>query len=1183
MRFLDLQLRAYGPFSNRTLNLSKGNYGLHLVYGANEAGKSSALRALRALLYGIPGQTSDNFVHDYKKLRIGARLQHSDGSILEVLRRKANKQDLIGFDENPVESSILDRYLNRVDESTFNRLFGLNYTDLIDGAQEMLAGKGSVGESIFSAGMGGSGLRELLESLENEADEIFKPGGRGSKYLILRAVAEYTESVKQMRSTALSSHTWLEHEKILKSARSERENVLADLRAKQAEKGSIERLQRALPRVARRDQLVGNLSDLGEVVRLPSDFSDKRRDTQRRLNDASLGLGDATKALTSLEEQIRGLEIPEQVVSSADDIERLFQRLGSVRKGSDDRRIHDGKRQQLRNEARSILHSELKMEVAIEDAETLRPSIAFKTRLQELGNQHQALDTEVRRSASEVHDSQESIEDSERVLRGLKSSRDPIGLRRVVNDARKQGDVEKTLKRLRATLKEKETQAGIELRRLGMWEGTLEALETLAVPSEETIVRFEEMRERDVRKLEAHAGRVREVTQELMKVNEKLQEHRLAGEVPSEDDLVITRLHRDGTWSFIRREYIDGASTSPKIQSTTDGLLITPAGTNPPEVPDAAGLPEQFEKQMGRADEVADRLRREADRVATFAQLQSQRQERDSLLEDLKAEGERLTADSTRFSVEWTTTWAPTGITPLTPREMQAWVRRQQKLIQQASEVRAARAEIADLEEIAGIHREALAVALLHLEKSAPDGGLDVILEHAAAIVEEIEKTETRRAALTEQLEKDRARLARARKTAADAQAARENWLIAWTEQASRLQLAADTSPATANAVLTRLEEVFKKIDDAEALARRIYGITKDAERFEGEVKPLVERVSPDLIEQTPEKAVDLLHSRLILARKDDATLKQLEKQCVEKRKLRDEHRANQERMTAHLETLCRQANCEDPGQLEALEERSARHGALKTELGELERLLLEEGQGLSLDQLVKETAGMDGSSLPGQLAELANEVQQLEARRTEIERTIGSEENEFKRMDGTSKSLEAAQVAQSKLAELREGVERYLKLKVASEVLRREIEQYRAQNQGPLLARAGELFAGLTLGSFNGLQIGYTDKDEPVLLGVRPNRDTLDVEGMSEGARDQLFLALRLASIERYLEQNEPMPFIVDDILIQFDDQRSEAALQALASLSKKTQVLFFTHHHRIVELAEKAVPDVLQTHVLG
>ena len=50
-------------------------------------------------------------------------------------------------------------------------------------------------------------------------------------------------------------------------------------------------------------------------------------------------------------------------------------------------------------------------------------------------------------------------------------------------------------------------------------------------------------------------------------------------------------------------------------------------------------------------------------------------------------------------------------------------------------------------------------------------------------------------------------------------------------------------------------------------------------------------------------------------------------------------------------------------------------------------------------------------------------------------------------------------------------------------------------------------------------------------------------------------------------------MPLIFDDILVNFDDERSRATLEILSNLSEKTQILFFTHHLRLVELAQKSV----------
>jgi uncharacterized protein YhaN len=105
-------------------------------------------------------------------------------------------------------------------------------------------------------------------------------------------------------------------------------------------------------------------------------------------------------------------------------------------------------------------------------------------------------------------------------------------------------------------------------------------------------------------------------------------------------------------------------------------------------------------------------------------------------------------------------------------------------------------------------------------------------------------------------------------------------------------------------------------------------------------------------------------------------------------------------------------------------------------------------------------------------------------------------------------------------------------------------------------------------------------------LGGFRPgDKDGIVLPAaMSDGACDQLYLALRVASLETWLERHEPVPFIVDDILISFDNDRSAATLEVLAELSCRTQVIFFTHHEHLVEIARQRVPEAaLFVHRLG
>ena len=112
MRLNRLALIAYGPFRDHTLDFAGRHTALHLVYGPNEAGKSTTLRALRNLLFGIPARSPDNFRHPHPQLRIGAELVRSDGQTLAFIRRKGLRKTLRGEDDQtPLKDEALRAFL----------------------------------------------------------------------------------------------------------------------------------------------------------------------------------------------------------------------------------------------------------------------------------------------------------------------------------------------------------------------------------------------------------------------------------------------------------------------------------------------------------------------------------------------------------------------------------------------------------------------------------------------------------------------------------------------------------------------------------------------------------------------------------------------------------------------------------------------------------------------------------------------------------------------------------------------------------------------------------------------------------------------------------------------------------------------------------------------------------------
>ena len=176
-----------------------------------------------------------------------------------------------------------------------------------------------------------------------------------------------------------------------------------------------------------------------------------------------------------------------------------------------------------------------------------------------------------------------------------------------------------------------------------------------------------------------------------------------------------------------------------------------------------------------------------------------------------------------------------------------------------------------------------------------------------------------------------------------------------------------------------------------------------------------------------------------------------------------------------------------------------------------------------------------------------------------------------FEAIGGDDAAARAAADCEEALAAMQDAAERYVRVRAAAMLLRWAIERYRKEKQGPLLRRAGELFRVLTRNSFERLEVSFDERDSMHLTGVRPEGEVVVVPGLSSGTEDQLFLALRIAAVEDYLTRAVALPFVADDLFINFDPERSAAGFEVLGQLSEQTQVLFFTHHPHLVDVAQQ------------
>ncbi len=456
------------------------------------------------------------------------------------------------------------------------------------------------------------------------------------------------------------------------------------------------------------------------------------------------------------------------------------------------------------------------------------------------------------------------------------------------------------------------------------------------------------------------------------------------------------------------------------------------------------------------------------------------------------------------------------------------------------------------------------------------------MLLECEALANQLDESKRKHGSLSKEVkdrEADVESLSEEHRLAADAL---EAWKTHWGGQIQSLGLRGETSPLEVDDFIEKVRALFSKQSEAENLRIRINAIDEDAAAFRSQVEAMVAMIASELGDLPADDAVVRLNSLLSENRSRQTKRQQIEEQIEQATQEIEDSKASIQTMTDRLDVLCVEAKYDGHNELEEAERRSADYLRVKAAIDSIEQEILETGEGATVTELEVEAEGIDPDSLPGRIKALSNKIEdELEPRRTELAETKGREEKELELMDGSDQAAVLADQAQAKLASIRSDAERYVQVKLAGKILRDQIERYRRENQGPLVKRASEHFATLTLGSFERLMTDFNERDEPVLAGIRSGGERVYVEGMSSGTRDQLYLALRLASLEKYMETSEPMPFIVDDVLVDFDDARSQAALNALAGLAEKTQVVLFTHHSQVVEQS-KQLKGPLRVHEL-
>ncbi len=549
-------------------------------------------------------------------------------------------------------------------------MFGLGHDELARGGREIVSGKGDIGESLFAAALGGKGVQQVIEPLEKEADDLFKR--KASTRLVNIWMDQYQQAAKEAIEGSLPAREWEEHTRLSREALGRREAIAGELRGVQAEIARLERMHNALPLLGQRKELLAQRVAMGDVLILPQGFSEKRRHTIEELERARASRGRAARKLEELEAQTAALSIPEALLEQAGAISKLHESLGSHGKAMDDLPKLLAQAEQLEADAARIL---AEVYPAGGEGPDVRASLGTRQSVRELGGRREALAQMLRKTKKSVDVLQVKTDKARDMLVKTAGSRDPAELREFLKRVQRLGDPEKELAKVRARLRAESVQADLELKRLPLWTGTLEQLETLAVPEDETVERFGVALGKFELDLTAIEAKLKDAQARELDISGKIKELELTSAVVTEADLLQALARRDAGWKLVRAAWLEGRGQSPEIEAFAGGQTLEAA----------------YEASVHASDEAADRLRREADRVALYAARTAERNRTAEDVRNLSQGQDGLAAKRTTLQQEWKELWRATGIDPLPPGEMRSWLRKLRSLVEQAGKIRARR------------------------------------------------------------------------------------------------------------------------------------------------------------------------------------------------------------------------------------------------------------------------------------------------------------------------------------------------------------------------------------------------------------------------------------------------------------------------------------------------------------
>jgi uncharacterized protein YhaN len=1152
MRLKRLDLARYGKFTDRVLEFGErpdGEPDLHIVYGPNEAGKSTAFAAFLDLLFGIEARSRYDFIHPYPTMRIGACLELADGA-RELVRLKKTQNSLLDRNDRPVADGVIAGALGGLDRESYRLRFSLDDETLEDGGETILASKGDLGQLLFSASAGLADLSRTLIGLREKADEFYKYRSRSSELAKLKAeLAELKEERARIDIFA-NQYAQLIGERDRTAAQYEEANS-----ARGRLRSRIEDIQRrltALPRLAALRGIRESLLPLAALPEPPSGWPDTLPRLQE--NDVALAVEIRTVAdeIARISAELDNICVDEAALALAGRVDTLAELR--ARHAAAEKELPDCHLELRQAElAVSAMLARLGRKNDADPAQLLLSASRVGV-LREAIERFSVVETQVEAARREQAEAQLRLEEARARLSAagddaqagrrrdtnLAALSQAVAVARDNDSAARRRVAERACRQHRAAL-------GERIASCKPWVGTPGELAALVAPQRADFERWRAALTEASRQIDNRGGEIERLETERLRLQAEIDAMGGIAGVVSEQDAARVRSEREAAWASHRRQ-LDSNSA------------------------------DHFEAVLRQDDIVTNgRLRHEKE-IARLKELMKQR----AVLEaDLARQQELLgVAETRRAAVAGEIAAFLRAMTPLLPEDMdlarlEGWLSHREKALDSYASLLQAERDLSEALADGEAARGALAQALDRLGVPCDaDAALETLLLAADAALSREAELISLRSAVGERERELKAR-DRAVENAAKAE---QDWRADWAKACAGCWLteSGEQPPVTAvREILIVTAELGPALEKRAMLAHRARKMEGDRAAFTAEAQAIAEALgfeseAANALETAHRIEARLREARIAKATRDKAA-EALAAAEVRQRSLLEARAIHDARMGEMLAFFAVDTLTQVGVKLRDI----ARKAELEKQADAAARDILDMLGAPSLEAAEALLAAADRAALDEELAA-------LKARAEDEDQRVSALYSEFSkaadRLDAVGGDDAAARIEEKRrtaLLDIEDKARRYLRLRVGIVAAEHALRAYRDRHRSSMMSRASEAFRIISRGAYTGLAT-QLDKDSEILIAVAADGASKVASNLSKGTRFQLYLALRVAGYYEFADARGAVPFIADDIMETFDDDRAREAFRLFAGMAQTGQVIYLTHHRHLCDIARDVCPGV-------